>query len=97
MTIWFVTRHSGAAAWADRRGIAVDRHVIHLDEAAIAPGDIVIGTLPVHLAAAVCERGGTYWHLALDLPPEMRGRDLTAAEMEAASARLEPYHVERTQ
>lgn len=95
MTIWFVTRHPGAATWAERQGIAVDQLVTHLDWTAIAPGDRVIGTLPVHLAAAVCERGGAYWHLALDLPPERRGQDLSADDMEAAGARLERYHVER--
>lgn len=95
MITWLVTRHPGAAAWASQQGVKVDRLVTHLDETSIAPGDIVIGTLPVHLAAVVCERGGAYWHLTLDLSPEMRGRDLTVGEMEAAGARLEAYHVER--
>jgi CRISPR-associated protein Csx16 len=95
MTTWFVTRHSGAVEWARRQGLAVDRQVDHLEPVELAEGDTVIGTLPVHLAAAVCERGGHYLHLSLDLPPELRGRELTADDMEAAGARLEEYRVER--
>ncbi|ABM61409.1 CRISPR-associated protein Csx16 [Halorhodospira halophila] len=94
MTTWFVTRHSGAVEWAQRRGLAVDRQVDHLNPAELEVGDRVIGTLPVHLAAAVCERGGRYLHLSLDLPPQLRGQELTADDMEAAGARLEAYRVE---
>ncbi|HXF47489.1 MAG TPA: CRISPR-associated protein Csx16 [Burkholderiaceae bacterium] len=95
MTIWFVSRHPGAAAWARRQGLSVDRMVEHLDVAAMQPGDTVIGTLPVHLAAAVCERGARLLHLALDLPPALRGRELSAEELAACGARLEQYRVER--
>ncbi|MFP4696161.1 CRISPR-associated protein Csx16 [Thiohalospira sp.] len=94
MATWFVTRHSGAVEWAQRRGLVVDWQVDHLDPAELDAGDRVIGTLPVHLAAAVCERGGWYLHLSLDLPPELRGRELTADDMETAGARLEAYRVE---
>ncbi|MCG5536614.1 CRISPR-associated protein Csx16 [Ectothiorhodospira mobilis] len=95
MTTHFVTRHSGAVEWAHHQGLAVDRQVDHLDPMDLAPGDTVIGTLPVHLAAAICERGARYLHLSLDLPPELRGRELSADDMEAAGARLEAYRVER--
>lgn len=95
MTTWFVTRHAGAAAWAARHGIAVDRLVDHLDTARIRAGDTVAGTLPVHLAAAVCARGARYLHLSLDVPAHLRGRDLDADAMEAAGARLEGYVIMR--
>lgn len=91
MTTWFVTRHPGAVAWAQRRGLAVDRQLAHLDPEQIAPGDTVIGTLPVNLVARVCARGGRYLHLSLDLPAEARGRELTADELERYGARLEAY------
>ena len=58
---------------------------------AFAPGDTVIGTLPVNLVARVCARGGRYLHLSLDLPAEARGRELTADELERYGARLEAY------
>ena len=73
MTTWFVTRHPGAIEWAARQGLRIDRHVAHLDPASIAPGDTVIGILPVNLAARVCERGARYFNLSLELPAEARG------------------------
>ena len=95
MTTYFVTRHSGARDWAAQEGIVVDEVVSHLDTTVIAPGDRVIGSLPVNLAAEVCGRGGRYLHLSVDLPPELRGRELTAEEMRACAARIEEYRVER--
>jgi CRISPR-associated protein Csx16 len=90
----FVTRHHGAIEWARDRGIAAEA-VDHLDIAAIQTGDTVLGTLPVHLAAAVCAKGAHYFHLEMDLPSAKRGMELSAAEMEQAGARLIPYHVVR--
>jgi CRISPR-associated protein Csx16 len=94
-TTILVTRHAGAVEWAKRQGIAIDRMVEHLDPAEVQPGDVVIGTLPIHLAAEVCLRGARYLHLVLDLPPERRGLELTAEEMRRLGARLEEYSVER--
>lgn len=93
--IYFVSRHPGAAQWAARQGFAVDRIVAHLDPAQIAAGDVVIGTLPVHLAAEVCARGARFFNLSLDLPAEARGRELSAEDLQRYGARIEPYHVQR--
>ena len=95
MTVRFFTRHPGAREWAESRGFRVDLHVGHLDVAAVEPGDIVMGTLPVNLAADVQARGARYLHLSLDLVPELRGRELSAEQMERAGARLEEYSVVR--
>ena len=61
----------------------------------VTPGDVVIGTLPVNLVAEVCARGARYLNLSLDLPPEARGRELTADELETFGARVEEYRVEQ--
>lgn len=95
MTTYFVTRHPGAIDWAKAAGIAYDEHIPHLDPAIIAPGDVVIGSLPVHLAAEVCARGGRYLNLSLDLPAHLRGRELDAATLAEINARLEEYEVRR--
>ena len=95
MTTFFVSRHPGAADWLREQGLVVDRRVAHLDPAEVGPGDTVIGTLPVHLAAAVCARGARYLHLTLDLPPDWRGRELSAADMAACGTRLEEYRVKK--
>lgn len=95
MTTFFVSRHAGAADWARTQGLTVDRRVAHLALEDVRPGDVVIGTLPVHLAAAVCGQGARYLHLVLELSSERRGRELSAADMAACGARLEEYRVQR--
>ncbi len=95
MTLYFVTRHPGARDWAAEEGLAVDRILDHLDPAIIQPGDILIGSLPVNLVAAVCARGGRYLHLSLDLPSALRGRELSAEQMRNCGARVEEYQVWR--
>jgi len=93
MTTYLVTRHPGAIEWAKRQGIDVDQHISHIDPEMIESGDVVIGTLPVNLAAAVCARGGHYWHLSLSLPPEIRGQELNADELDQYGARLDEYSI----
>lgn len=96
MTTWLVTRHPGAVEWAARQQLVIGRHVTHLDPLDLQPGDTVIGTLPVNLAAEVCSRGGRYINISLDLPLSARGREITADEMERYGARLEEYTVEKS-
>jgi len=93
MTIFFVSRHAGALDWARRRGIAFDRHETHLDLAAVNPGDTVIGSLPINIAAAVCAKGAVYKHLSLALKAEDRGRELSASELENYEATLTEYEI----
>ena len=91
MTTWFVTRHAGAVQWAIEAGIQVSGNgvVDSLDPEQVLPGDTVVGTLPINLAARVIARGAEYLHLALDLPLEARGRELGADEMRRHGARLD--------
>lgn len=95
MTSYFVSRHPGALEWAAEEGIQVDRRIDYLTVDLIQPGDVVMGTLPINLVSEVCARGGRYLHLSLDLPPEWRGRDLTAEEMRECKGRVEEYQVIR--
>lgn len=95
MTSYFISRHPGALEWAAAEGLQVDQVIDHLDPATIQPGDTLIGTLPVNLAAEVCARGGRYLHLSLDLPPDLRGRELSVAQMRDCGARVECYLVTR--
>ena len=90
---YLVSRHSGAIEWARRLGLQIDEHLSHLDVSRIQSHDIVIGTLPVNLAAEVCRRHAHYLNLSLDLPEGERGRELDAEDMERYGARLEQFHV----
>ncbi len=91
---YLVTRHPGTIEWAANAGLRGEALAIEdFDPAIVDAGDIVMGTLPMHLAARVSERGGLYWHLSIDVPHAWRGRELTSAQMNEFGARLESYHV----
>lgn len=91
MTTWFISRHAGAKAWAEEEGFAIDKIVEHFDPSLTQQGDKVLGSLPIHLAAEVCARGGVYYHLSLNRVETLRGKELTSAEMRVCDARLEAY------
>lgn len=96
MTTWVVSRHSGAIEWLRRRDVRGDAQVVeHLEPNDIAAGDRVIGTLPVQAIAAVCRRGGVYHHLQIPMTRALRGTELTAADLDALGATLEPYYARR--
>ncbi len=96
MTTYFVTRHPGAVEWAATQGIKGTIVMCpHFDPEVVKDRDLVIGTLPVHLIADVCERGGLYTHLVMDLPAEARGKELTVQDMVDFGARLEGFIVRR--
>lgn len=94
MTTFFVSRHPGALHWMQQNGPAFDQHLPHLDPAQVQAGDSVIGTLPVNLAAQVCERGAAYWHLVLEMPAQQRGQELSFQELQVLGATLQPFHVQ---
>lgn len=93
MTKYFISRHKGAQEWAEQQGLKFDIYLSHLDSVSIHKGDIVAGTLPVNLAAKVCEQGGHYWNLSLNLPASARGRELTADELIRYGAVFEEFVV----
>ncbi|KXW57588.1 putative CRISPR-associated protein [Ferrovum myxofaciens] len=96
MTIFFVSRHPGAIEWAAHHGLKVDKQIAHLDPADIRSGDMVIGTLPVNIASEVLTRGGRFFNLSLDMPPEARGMELSADDMERFGARIEEFFVKKS-
>ena len=78
--------------WARRRGINAEL-ISHLAVEEVQQGDVVLGTLPVNMVADICARGASYFHLIIDLPPELRGKELSADEMARAGACLRQYYV----
>ena len=92
---YFISRHPGAQQWALTQGLGAVSVVAHLDPDQVCANDEVIGTLPVHLAAAVCERGATFFNLSLDIPAALRGRELSLEQLHACNARLERFQVQR--
>ena len=85
-----VTRHAGMVEWLRQNGYTgvVMPQVTQSD----VRGKIVVGVLPLHLAALAAEI------VTVDMPSltsEQRGRDLTPAEMDAAGAAINRYVVRR--
>ncbi|MFA7667757.1 MAG: CRISPR-associated protein Csx16 [Burkholderiaceae bacterium] len=95
MTRWLVTRHPGARKWMENNGIAFDVHVEHLHADDVAPGDVIIGSLPINLVADICARKSRYFHLTVQLGCCDRGRELTAEKLQALQASLEEFSVTR--
>jgi CRISPR-associated protein Csx16 len=93
MTTYFISRHPGAIEWARRENIDYDEQLNHLDFELIKPGDVVIGSLPVNLAARICRQGGRYIHLSLELPEDLRGQELSAKQLQQLRATLQEYEV----
>lgn len=91
MSTWLVTRHAGAADWLIQQGFKTDQLVTHLDISKVATGDVVIGTLPVNSIAELHTKGARYFHLSLTVPPEMRGKELSAKQMKSFGATLAEY------
>ena len=83
-----VSRHAGAIEWLRRQGIA--GAVIEQATADDVRGRAVVGNLPLHLAALATKIGSIDMP---NLPREMRGKDLTPEEMDAAGARISWYIV----
>lgn len=83
-----VTRHPGALVYLESLGYTGEI-VGHLDPTQITVGTTVIGILPVQLIAAVLAAGGQYIGVVLpELPAEMRGVELTAAQTVEYGAQL---------
>lgn len=83
-----VSRHAGAIEWLARRDIVGE--VIAQATPEDVRGRIVVGNLPLHLAALAVKVG------SIDLPnlrADQRGRDLTPEEMDAAGAVIRWYSV----
>lgn len=94
MTTYFITRHTGALDWAKLNGVHFDVHLEHLlnfDE--LNAGDVIIGTLPINIVADLNQMGVRYVHLSLNIPPHLRGVELTAEQLGECSASLEEFEV----
>lgn len=95
MTVFFVSRHPGAIAWAKSKNLPIDQWLTHLDPSGVEAGDIVIGVLPIAAAAIVCAKGARFVALEMQLPEARRGQELTQAELEQMQCRLTEFHVTR--
>jgi len=95
--IYLISRHPGALEWLLQHIDQPAVHLEHLDDAAmIAPGDTVVGTLPVNLVADICRRGARYLHLQINIPRPLRGQELSARQIYELGGVLVEYAAHRS-
>ena len=85
------TKHPGAAEWLRRKG--VDAPQITTPWMLEAPVH-VYGDLHITSAAKVCGAGGRCTFIVMSIPTAMRGKEITADEMELCGAKLVEFRVE---
>ena len=92
MTTFLITRHPATVDWLLHRNIEAEL-ISHYDPDSdrIGRGDWVIGNLPIQLIADICSRDARYLHLEMEVPEEMRGKELTVNDMDRFQARLVEY------
>ena len=86
-----ITRHSSLIEYLKKHGIINDEDykvIPHANEDDVA-GKHVIGVLPIHLAALT----ESYTTVNMNIPPEMRGKELTLEDMEKYVTGIETYFV----
>jgi CRISPR-associated protein Csx16 len=93
MAVYFISRHIGAIEWAKQQCLEIDQWVEHLSLQDIRPGDIVVGSLPIHLVAQLNVSGARYLHLTIKLPASKRGQELSTKELEEFGACLTEFDV----
>ena len=94
MTTYFITRHHGAIEWAQVNGVHFDVHLEHLlDLGILSAGDVIIGTLPINIVCQINELGVHYVHLSLEIPPQLRGVELSAQQLDECKVTLQPFVV----
>jgi len=91
--IYLVSRHPGAIEWCSRQGFHIDITLAHLEPERICQGDILIGTLPVPVVAQIQQRGCRYLHISLPLTESLRGKELSADQMEQLGTSLAEFQV----
>ena len=95
-TTWFVGRHAGSAEWIRTQNVNIDKYVEHLDEHHWPnPGDMVIGTLPVHIVASLNQQGVRFIHLKLNTTSSNRGEEMSATDLQRLAPVLVEYLVIR--
>ena len=92
--IYIVSRHAGAVEWLLQKVSLPAVHLEHLQNSEdIGLGDTVVGTLPINQVDAICQNGACYLHIDVDIPLELRGKELSARQLSQLGAMLTAYEV----
>ena len=92
-----ISRHLATVEWLKSKGVAVDKHQSHFDTKNVKTGDVIIGNLPIQMVAEVCIKGGEYHHIEIDLPKDLRGKELTVDNLNQLGAKIVQYNASKIQ
>ena len=96
MATYFISRHPAALAWVNTQNINIDHWLEHLlDLSVFVSGDVVLGTLPIQLVAALNQKGVKYGHFSLTVPPQWRGAELDLEQVLDCNPEITYFHVEQ--
>lgn len=96
LTSYFVTRHPATKVWAKEQEIKVDYWLEHISDLILFhEGDVIYGTLPIQIAAQLCHQGVRYGHFSLQVPPHMRGVDLSVDQLSAFQPKIEFFSIKK--
>jgi CRISPR-associated protein Csx16 len=94
MAHYFISRHIGAVQWFKQQGIEIKQYYPHCSDISIfKKDDVVYGNLPIHLVGILTKHGARYFNLVLDVPSQLRGKELSGADFEKCNPRFIEYKV----
>lgn len=85
-----VTRHEALFEYFSNMGITFDKVITHATAEDVTGND-VYGVLPLHLASLA----NTVTTVDMDLPAEMRGKELSLTDIETYFTGMSTYKVEK--
>jgi putative CRISPR-associated protein (TIGR02620 family) len=85
-----ITRHKGLVEYLDYVGMTYNEVVSHVSDPEILKGKRVLGVLPVNLAS-LC---GSFTELALEIPQELRGKELDLEQIKSFARGFFTYKIE---
>lgn len=84
-----ITRHDGLKEFLAAEGHTWDEVITHVTDPSALERKDVCGILPLHMACLCC----SYTELHLDIPAEMRGKELTEEQTREYARGLKTYVV----
>ena len=85
-----VTRHEALVEYFSNMGIAFDKVITHATAEDVTGND-VYGVLPLHLASLA----NTVTTIDMNLPAEMRGKELSLTDIETYFTNMYTYQVKK--
>ncbi len=80
MKVVIVSRHEGTISLLKKR--FPDAEVVsHLSDPAAYKDCLIIGNLPIHMIAELLQNNNRFVLVALNVPPELRGKELNEEEL----------------